>query len=168
MKPARKIAHKVADIILKSATNSLEPDRMRDMYLQTSTISSDPTDEVDQHNSAIVVAAWVDSIIEHMATRKDRIISDYVLDLIQSIEKHLESSYTEEELDFIAKVIEDHAFKKMLLDGKIFESVVEAKEVFNNKVLKEMQSEECVNIMQKKLRGMMMRKHFDDNTLGSD
>lgn len=168
MKHSRKIAHRIADVILKSATNSLEPNRMRDMYLQTSTITSGSSDEMDQHNSAVVVSAWVDSIIEHMADRKDRIISDYVLDLIQSIEAHLESHYTEDELLFIVEAVENKFFKKLLLDEGIFESVLSAKEVFNKKVLKEMQSEECINIMQKKLHDLMMRKHFDDNTLDSD
>lgn len=168
MKPSRKIAHRIADIILKSATNSLEPDRMRDMYLQTSTITSGPSDDSDKHSSAIVVSAWVDSIIEHMAERKDRIISDYVLDLIQSLEVHLEKKYTEVELAFIVDSIEHQCFKKMLIDDGIFESVLNAKEIFNKNVLKEMQSEECLNIMQKKLHDLMVRKHFDDNNLDSD
>lgn len=168
MKPSRKIAHRIADIILKSATNSLEPNRMRDMYLQTSTITSGPSDESDKHSSTIVVAAWVDSIIEHMAERKDRIISDYVLDLIQSLEAYLESHYTESELGFIVDSIEHQSFKKMLIDDGIFESVLNAKEIFNKNVLKEMQSEECLNIMQKKLHDLMTRRHFDDNSLDSE
>lgn len=168
MKPSRKIAHRIADIVLKSATNSLEPNRMRDMYLQTSTITSGPSDDAEKHNSAIVVSAWIDSIIEHMSERKDRIISDYVLDLIQSLETYLESNYTEVELAFIMESIENKYFKKMLTDDGIFESVLNAKEIFNKNVLKEMQSEECLNIMQKKLHDLMVRRHFDDNNLDSD
>lgn len=168
MKPARKIAHKVADVILKSANNSLDPDRMKNMYASSATLSNIEGVEMDPEKGGAILSIWIDSIVEHISTRKDRIISDYVLDLIESTQKHFENSYNEDELESIVSIMDIAAFQKLWSDDAVFKIVSDSKEGFNQHIIKEMQSEECLNVMQKKLHTLLMDNGFDDNLDTSD
>lgn len=163
MSPSRKIAHKIADILIKSATNSLDPQRMRSVYISSSQMANPHGSELDPEKSGAVLSIWIDSIVEHVSSKKDSIISDYVLDLIKNIQSYFDSKYNEDELKYIVEVVENPVFKKLISDENVFKIVSDAKETFNNNVIKEMQSEECLNIMQKKLHDLLVSNDFDDN-----
>lgn len=168
MKPARNIAHKIADIVLKSANNALHPDRMKNMYASSSTLSNAEGAEMDPEKSGAILNIWIDSIVEHVSTCKDRIISDYVLDLIENTQKHFENNYNEEELNAIVSIMEIPAFQKLWSDDAVFNIISDSKEGFNQHIIKEMQSEECLNVMQKKLHTLLANNGFDDNLDTSD
>jgi len=168
VKPARNIAHKIADIVLKSANNSLDPDRMKNMYASSSALSSTEGVEMDPEKGGAILNIWIDSIVEHVSTCKDRIISDYVLDLIENTQKHFENSYNEEELSAIVSIMDIPAFQKLWSDDAVFNIIADSKEGFNKHIIKEMQSEECLNVMQKKLHTMLAGNGFDDKLDTSD
>lgn len=158
MKVSRKIAHAVADIILKSAHNCLEKDRLRKMYSSAASLNGS-----DHRKSEEILNAWVDCIVNHLLSKKDSIISDYILDMIQNIEKYLESNFTENDLNEFALLLDNPILKKFVKDEGIFKIIADAKESFSSTVFKEIHSEECAEEMQKRLKKIFAPEDFDDN-----
>lgn len=164
MLPQRKIAHKIADIIMSSTKRQLDPDRIKSLFVSSGTgLPLFPKDKVSDKFTDSISNIWIDSIVEHLSSRQSSLISDYILDIIDRIQSYLESSYTQEELSKICSLMEDDSVKKILSDNKLFDIVYVCKENFNSSVIATMQSEDCLNIMQKKLNNLMSAESYDDN-----
>lgn len=162
MKPSRKIAHIIADLVLKSANNSLDAKRMKNLYSKSASISGDDGMVINSSNGDHLLDIWTDSIVEHISSRKDRIISDYILDVIENSQTHLKLNYSEDELNEMAILLSTPLLNKLFSDESLLKIAFDLRDCFNQNIVKEMQSEECVSIMQKKLHRMIDVNDSDD------
>jgi hypothetical protein len=167
MAPQRKISHKIADIVIFSVKRNLSEKRMREVFTNSS--SSVPLIEgMDDDNTQIIIKMWIDSIVEHISSRQDSLTSDYVLDLIEKVQDYLEKNYTKDQLLTIAAFFENEDCKKIWQDNNLLEIIATCKDELSNSVMALMQSDECMDIMQKKLNSFMLHGNYDDNIRGSD
>lgn len=167
MVPQRKISHKIADIVIFNIKRNLSEKRMREVFTNSS--ASMPLIEgMDDDNTQIIITMWIDSIIEHISSMQDSLTSDYVLDLIDKVQKYLEENYTKEQLSSIASFFENEDCKRIWQDNDLLEIIATCKDDLSNSVMALMHSDECMNIMQKKLNSFMLHGNYDDNIRGAD
>lgn len=167
MTPQRKISHKIADIVIFNIKRNLSEKRMREVFTNSS--ASVPLMEgMDDDNTQMIIKMWIDSIVEHISSMQDSLTSDYVLDLIEKVQKYLEETYTKEQLSSIASFFENEDCKKIWQDNSLLEIIATCKDELSNSVMALMQSDECMNIMQKKLNSFMLNGNYDDNIRGAD
>lgn len=158
MKHSRKIAHAVADVMLKASYGSLSNDKIRNMFSSAARISGGGGKKDEE-----ILEAWIESIIKHLDSKKDGMISDYILDMIQNIESYLDANFNESDLNEFAIVLENTVVKKLMKDDSVFKIISDAKDSFSANIFKEIHSEECVGEMQKRLRNIFFEGDFDDN-----
>jgi hypothetical protein len=167
MIPQRKISHKIADIVMFNIKRNLSEKRMREVFTNSS--ASVPLIEgMDDDNTQMIIKMWIDSIVEHVSSMQDTLTSDYVLDLIDKVQKYLEENYTKEQLSSIASFFENEDCKQIWQDNNLLEIIATCKDELSNSVMALMQSDECMNIMQKKLNSFMLHGNYDDNIRGAD
>jgi hypothetical protein len=167
MIPQRKISHKIADIVMFNIKRNLSEKRMREVFTNSS--ASVPLIEgMDDDNTQMIIKMWIDSIVEHVSSMQDTLTSDYVLDLIDKVQKYLEENYTKEQLSSIASFFENEDCKQIWQDNNLLEIIATCKDELSNSVMALMQSDECMNIMQKKLDSFMLHGNYDDNIRGAD
>lgn len=167
MTPQRKISHKIADIVIFNIKRNLSEKRMREVFTNSS--ASVPLMEgMDDDNTQMIIKMWIDSIVEHISSMQDSLTSDYVLDLIEKVQKYLEENYTKEQLSSIASFFENEDCKQIWQDNNLLEIIATCKDELSNSVMALMQSDECMNIMQKKLNSFMLHGNYDDNIRGAD
>ncbi len=167
MIPQRKISHKIADIVMFNVKRNLSEKRMREVFTNSS--ASVPLIEgMDDDNTQMIIKMWIDSIVEHVSSMQDTLTSDYVLDLIDKVQKYLEENYTKEQLSSIASFFENEDCKQIWQDNNLLEIIATCKDELSNSVMALMQSDECMNIMQKKLNSFMLHGNYDDNIRGAD
>jgi len=167
MLPQRKIAHKIADIVMYNAKRNLSESRMRDIFTHSSN-AMPIVEGMDDDQTKVIVDMWIDSIVEHVSSKQDSLTSDYILNLIDKVQNYLEKDYSAEELAKIASFFNEDACKKIWSDANMLEIIAACKDDMNNAVMSLMQSEECMDIMQKKLNSFMMNGRYDDNYNGAD
>jgi|LauGreDrversion4_2_1035121.scaffolds.fasta_scaffold01102_6 hypothetical protein len=167
MLPQRKIAHKIADIVMYNAKRNLSESRMRDIFINSSN-SMPIVEGIDDDQTKVIVDMWIDSIVEHVSSKQDSLTSDYILNLIDKIQNYLEKNYSSEDLNKIASFFNEDACKRVWSDNNMLEIIASCKDEMNNSVMALMQSEECMDIMQKKLSSFMMHGRYDDNYNGAD
>jgi hypothetical protein len=167
MIPQRKISHKIADIVMFNIKRNLSEKKMREVFTNSS--ASVPLIEgMDDDNTQMIIKMWIDSIVEHVSSMQDTLTSDYVLDLIDKVQKYLEENYTKEQLSSIASFFENEDCKQIWQDNNLLEIIATCKDELSNSVMALMQSDECMNIMQKKLNSFMLHGNYDDNIRGAD
>ena len=167
MIPQRKISHKIADIVMFNIKRNLSEKRMREVFTNSS--ASVPLIEgMDDDNTQMIIKMWIDSIVEHVSSMQDTLTSDHVLDLIDKVQKYLEENYTKEQLSSIASFFENEDCKQIWQDNNLLEIIATCKDELSNSVMALMQSDECMNIMQKKLNSFMLHGNYDDNIRGAD
>ena len=146
---------------------NLSEKRMREVFTNSS--ASVPLIEgMDDDNTQMIIKMWIDSIVEHVSSMQDTLTSDYVLDLIDKVQKYLEENYTKEQLSSIASFFENEDCKQIWQDNNLLEIIATCKDELSNSVMALMQSDECMNIMQKKLDSFMLHGNYDDNIRGAD
>lgn len=165
MLPQRKIAHKIADIVMSSTKKQLDPDRIKSLFVSSGTgLPLFPKDKVSDKFTDSISNIWIDSIVEHLSSRQSSLISDYILDIIDKIQLYLELNYTKDQLIEICSFMENDSVKNLLSDEKMFDIVYMCKEGFNSSVIATMQSDDCLSIMQKKINNLMSADGYDDNS----
>lgn len=164
MLPQRKIAHKIADIVMSSTKKQLDPERIKSLFVSSGTgLPLFPKDKVSDKFTDSISNIWIDSIVEHLSSKQSSLVSDYILDIIDKIQLYLESNYTKDQLIEICSLMDNSSVKALLSDEKMFDIVYSCKEGFNSSVIATMQSEDCLGIMQKKLNNLMSAEGYDDN-----
>jgi hypothetical protein len=167
MTPQRKISHKIADIVVFNIKRNLSEKRMKEVFTNSS--SAVPLIEgMDDDNSQVIIKMWIDSIVEHVSSMQDSLTSDYVLDLIEKVQAYLESNYSKDQLASIASFFDNEDCNKVWRDNSLLEIIATCKDDLSNSIIALMQSEECMDIMQKKLNSFMLNGNYDDNIRGAD
>jgi hypothetical protein len=150
-----------------NAKRNLSESRMRDIFINSSN-SMPIVEGIDDDQTKVIVDMWIDSIVEHVSSKQDSLTSDYILNLIDKIQNYLEKNYSSEDLNKIASFFNEDACKRVWSDNNMLEIIASCKDEMNNSVMALMQSEECMDIMQKKLSSFMMHGRYDDNYNGAD
>lgn len=149
--------------MIRSINRNLDPSYMKEAYSRSLPIISVENSEIEQIDfikninespvpDADVLAVWINAIVDHISKNKDKLISEFALDLIQSVQDYLEKTYSISELEDLCSVINSEVFLKAMNDNELFNIISVNKDNFNKSIINAMQSDACLNHVQKRLK----------------
>ena len=101
-----------------------------------------------------IADSWARAMNEIVSQKMPDIISDYIIDLVQTLRGHFSSEYSKKELSQISRFLLSETGERLVSDEKLAEHLCEARDTFQKKIVSTLQSPECFEMFKKNMRTM--------------